>query len=390
VSDPISPKEGIPAGIVARPPGQLHDLPLEARWEVTRRNPYYLVFWAQARAFRRAELSVHPAEGYLRYAAHLILAQIGVTGEPVSPETSGQELIGSDNAALDFLTGTVQPVTFRGVVSMLLNGLPPVELEAVGDLLRAAGRGEYEVPEDAPPDIQKKLASVELTRLISVNLDSFAEIPLFYVHLGASQNSILRDTGEQVRRWKKRRGLGSPKVQAEKIDLYLKVWDLREGWTGAGYDRARERTFANITKTLGIGPISKVVSRYRAAFRLISGHDFSPELWWRLVGPLKFSKFLGDPIVVLSDPIRHRFSSPGPKPVPESVISPATDDVSSPGIVASSATVDRDITIADLLMDLETLIDRGLSDDEVATKLELSDSGLVAYYRTRIKELRSL
>jgi hypothetical protein len=96
-----------------------------------------LVFWAQAGAFRRAEPTDHPGEEYLRFAAHLILSEIGVTGVPVSPETVSQELIGSDNAALDFLTGTVQPVTFRGVVSMLLNGLPSVELEAVGDLLRA-------------------------------------------------------------------------------------------------------------------------------------------------------------------------------------------------------------------------------------------------------------
>jgi hypothetical protein len=62
----------------------------------------------------------------------------------------------------------------------------------------------------------------------------------------------VRDTEEQVHRWKKRRGLGRPKVHTEKLDAYLKVWDLREGWTGAGYDRAQELTLRR--KAMPIGP----------------------------------------------------------------------------------------------------------------------------------------
>jgi hypothetical protein len=188
VTDPTSPNEGIPAGIVARPPGQLHDLPLEARWEVTRRNPYYLVFWEQARAFRLAQLGDNPVEFYLRYAANLILAEIGATGVPVSPATSAEELIDGD-ADLGFLTGTVQPMTFRGVAGMIINGLPRAELEALGEILITAGRGEYPEPEGAPPNIQIMLAGAELSGLLSLALDSFPMVPLFYIHLGASKNS---------------------------------------------------------------------------------------------------------------------------------------------------------------------------------------------------------
>jgi hypothetical protein len=170
----------------------------------------------------------------------------------------------------------------------------------------------------------------------------------------------------------------------------LEVWDLREGWTGSGYERGRELTFAAVARRLKLPSISKVATRYRAAFKLITGHDFSPELWWRLFGPLKFSELLGDPVRLLSKPIRHRFGSPGLRAVPDSVISPATNDVSTPGVVASSATVEGDIATAELLMDLNSLIGHGLSDNEVAAKLELNDPGLVAYYRSTREELQSL
>lgn len=193
MSDSSSPNAAPPDGIVARPPGQLHDLPIRARWEVTRRNPYYLVFWAQARAFRLSQLSDDSVESSLQFAAHLILAEIGATGEPVSPATTAEELIDGD-ADLSFLTGTVQPVTFRGVVAMLINGLPPADLEAIGKIFIDAGKAECPVPEDAPPTAHKTLAYSKLSHVMSRALDSIPEIPPFYVHLGASQNSIVRDT----------------------------------------------------------------------------------------------------------------------------------------------------------------------------------------------------
>jgi hypothetical protein len=77
VSESSSPNAAPSDGIVARPPSQLHDLPIRARWEVTRRNPYYLVFWAQARAFRLNQLSDDSVESYLQFAAHLILSMMG-------------------------------------------------------------------------------------------------------------------------------------------------------------------------------------------------------------------------------------------------------------------------------------------------------------------------
>ena len=113
--------------VLARPQGQLHDLPTEIRWEATRRHPYYLVFWRNALLYRKGEMSDEPEHQLLCQAAHMMLGTIGVTGEPVSPDTSFEQL---DDGSLDpaFLSGAVQPMTPRAIAIMLISTLPPAEL----------------------------------------------------------------------------------------------------------------------------------------------------------------------------------------------------------------------------------------------------------------------
>jgi hypothetical protein len=123
--------------LVTRPAGQLHDYPVPVRWEVSRRHPYYLVFWKDALRYRRNLSGDHPAQMLLDYAAALILGSIGVTGEPVSPETRFEDLIAGDNDPA-FLSSSVQPMTFRAIISMLINGMQPAECEVVAAVLRTA------------------------------------------------------------------------------------------------------------------------------------------------------------------------------------------------------------------------------------------------------------
>src|SRR3954470_6293930 len=154
-----------PPGIVGRPPGQLHDYPIEVRWEVTRRHPYYLVFWNEALLYRQGTPGDESAQALLRHAAAMMLGSIGVTGEPVDPGTEFEKLIeGHPDPA--FLTGSVQPITFRAVVAMLINGLPPAERAAVGALLMTADGDEYALPGDNDNrDLQKQLALGNLAQL---------------------------------------------------------------------------------------------------------------------------------------------------------------------------------------------------------------------------------
>ena len=188
------------AGFIGRPSGQLHDYPVEVRWEVSRRHPYYLVFWNDALLYRQSEPDDQSPQALIRHAATIILSAIGVTGEPVAPETDFANLFeGDSNPA--FLTGTVQPMTFRAIVSMLVHWLPPTVIADVGSILKVASDDTYAVPNDNDKRFfQERVALGNLARLASPTLDSFPSIPLFYVHLGASQRSITRDIEDQVRR----------------------------------------------------------------------------------------------------------------------------------------------------------------------------------------------
>jgi hypothetical protein len=125
---------------------------------------------------------------------------------------------------------------------------------------------------------------------------------------------------------------------------------------------------------------------------MITGHEFSPDLWWRLFGPLQFPEMSDDSTAVLSAPLRRRLLSPVRRPVPESIVSPRRkeDESRASGIVECGATAHDDVDLQTLVMDLEELVDKGLSDEEIAEKLELPDSRILADLRSRITDLRSI
>ncbi len=102
---------------------------------------------------------------------------------------------------------------------------------------------------------------------------------------------------------------------------------------------------------------------------MITGHEFTPHLWWRLFGPLKFSALLTDPAEFLSRPIRRHLQSPVRRPVPESVVAPLPKEGRETGMVGAMAKVECDLTETDLLLDLEDFFSKGLSDGEIAQRL---------------------
>jgi len=58
-------------------------------------------------------------------------------------------------------------------------------------------------------------------------------------------------------------------------------------------------------------------------------------------------------------------------------------------LVEGLSAIPDHVSTFDLLMDIEDLLKRGLSDQEISQKLDLEDSALVAYYRSRAVELES-
>lgn len=122
--------------IIPRPPAQLMDLPVNLRWEVSRRHPYYLRFWHQARQLHRQPAS-DPQQRALEQTAVLLLQVIGVSGDPPSPAAGTQDL-GTRSLSRGWQNGVVAPVTFRGLAGMLLADLPAEARLELGRFLTAS------------------------------------------------------------------------------------------------------------------------------------------------------------------------------------------------------------------------------------------------------------
>jgi hypothetical protein len=281
-------------------------------------------------------------------------------------------------------------LTLRAIATMLIRALPPAERAALGAIFMTSGDHEYANDgDDWNRSGQGMQAVLRLAQIPSASLDSSPDAPLFYIHLGASQRTILRDVEDQVRRWKRHRGISERRFHTEKLPLYLQVWDLREGWTGKSYDRALEQTLRQIAFRLEVS-VSTVASRYGSAFNMITGHDFSPNVWQRIMGPLKLSEVFVNAETIVSAPVRRRLQSPIRRPVPDSVVTPKAQKPHAVSAVEhETAYIDGGQMYVDYLMDIEELTAKGLSDQEIAQRLEV-DVKVIAYLRGRAGEFRQI
>jgi hypothetical protein len=366
-------------GLVRRDQSVLFQMPFEFRWEYTRRHPYYLSVWQVARAFRRHELtdSEHIKDGYV---ATELLGLIGVTGEPQNPALAFQEL---DDFDLGFLSGAVQPMTNRAVLVAMLNALPDAELQVISAVLNTASNEEYSIPGDADGSLRRRSAIRHLTQIASPALDSYLDLPLFYIHLESSQRRIVDDLEALVTRWKKRRGIGEQRVHVGKLPEYLRIWDQREGWDGGIYHRHKERTFVQIAEDLG-QPKSTIVNGYQGAFERITGHEFNCELWLRLMLGVKAHDFDYAQHPTISARYRRLMNDARPKPVPESQLQPRDLDKHRIGIVEQNSLVGGDQDLAELELNIKMLIDRGRTDEEIAQELDMHHPEIIAYLRGRL------
>jgi hypothetical protein len=350
-----------PFAFLPRPAGQLRSLSVPFRWEVTRRHPYYLNFWTSGRRYHLREPLSSESEGVIRKAAIAILGGIGVGGLPFDPAESFDQ-ISAHPGAENWLEGTVHPVSCRGLISMLISALPARTLAEVGAFLTR------HFTDEGTDGFGKFDALVEFCRFPDPQLDQYVDEPILSVSPSASLRALERDLPPAVSVWKDRPGQTEYRSHEACFEQFLRVWDLREGWSNGAYDNSKERMLREVAQELGIS-VSTVNNRYRSAFELITGHPYSPGTWLRVFGALKFSSDFTKAIgrVAARRPTR----SPTRIDVPDSNLTPK--DVSV-GVVELFTAVSEDREATDLSIDIEERINSGMSNLEIAADFEIEAS----------------
>ena len=336
-------------------------LPVEFRWEFTRRHPYYLQFWQPAREFHE-QPSTDEAIHALQEAASVILVAVNVA-QNVSPPDPRNEfaMLGADVIGSAWEGGAVAPAMIRTLAHMLLLMLPKDERAQLGRLFNESA--QYETSNQA----QMAAFHQRLASLPGDIWKSFPDVPIVSINLQVPQRAIAEAIETLVRRWKQEQGITETRRRDDKLDEYLAVWDLREGWVDGAYDGTREKQFLEIAKQLHV-PLPTLRSRYQAAFKILTGHDYQPELWIRLFGPIKLSR-LNDPVgrsrLALYRPWRTR----NRRPVSESVLLPGRRHGENPRFLESAGITPSDIGLVELQLDVQDLIKRGQTDDQIRQTL---------------------
>jgi hypothetical protein len=275
----------------------------------------------------------------------------------------------------------VAPVTFRGLVGMLLSDLPPELLVQVGRLLQECGTAAGA----APGENYRSLT--DLYALQHPVLDASPRRPVVGVNVDAPQRIITQAIEQFTRRWKEQQGIPEQRRRDDKLADYLAVWDLREGWRGDRYDSRQERTLREIAHQVKVS-VSTAANRYRSAFRLIVGHDHSPALWARVLGFLKAYEWL-DPEELPRRTLRRPGRDRQPREVPEAVLQAPGAGAGATGLLNTFGISDSEIAYVDLLLDVQHLLAEGRSDAQIVAALEMTAPNAeeaVAFLRQRYED----
>jgi hypothetical protein len=266
------------------------------------------------------------------------------------------------------------------MAATLMAGLPKDTLEFLGVKFIEAACDDKE---NQPP--RRYRAMLALVASDKPGLETYPDEPFVSINPAASARQISEAVSALLKQWKEERDLTDRRGRADKYPDYLRVWDLREGWTGATYDRTAERKLKEIANQLHLD-VSTVNNHYRSAFELIIGHPYSPELWYRTLAPLKLAELASQGLARVSG--RRPLKSPTRRPVPESVLTKADEADRGEGPVSSAAATGGDQDVAEMIADIHTLLKQGVTDEGVVERLGLSREAIpaITYLRERGEE----
>jgi len=370
------------AGLLTRPLQSLQFLPLRYRWEVTRRHPYYLAHWNIVHRLHAGLLS-SPQERVLGEAAHTVLLAIGLSGDP-PPPSSDVEALGLHQLGNAWQGGAVSSLSLRAM-AMALVMLPPHVRGTVGRLLQESAASSEGSLQSASDEAERRFRYASALRdLQSPELDGSPSRPIVGLNIEVPKQAVLDAVEQILTEWRTRENVQERRRRPEMYDDYLRVWDLREGWFGDGYDVDREQTFQAIANRLSC-PLATVANHYRSAFKMISGHEHSFENWWLLFAHLKLTGDLANKALRRRKPLsRSGKRQPSVRQVPESFMHAASPERAGP--------VQQQVTgatfapeVFDFMTDVRTLLKKNWDDDAIVEEMKPADADALKAY---LKHLR--
>ena len=374
-----------PSRVYPRTIPEIHLLPPVYNWEFTRRHPYYVQYQPLAalyfaglgtelQAIMGSDLS-----GKAERAAHF-LQRLGWLGPYIHPSHDLRRLAFLRQNHPPFSNPLAHPVNYGYLAARLLE-LPKETRKQVASIL--AGEGSETEGHADSEDLTPGL--VALQRIPGPALDG--PLPeLLFIAPEASEKGVV-DAVRLVLRHLKSQPDALPKrrLSEAQLDEYLQVWDLREGWANGQYDWKRTKRFREIALETGT-PEGTVKNRYRAAFRYITGHDYTPNLFAALFGPLAChqSKWAG------WRRSKQRRGETGSRWVVTNTAGSRDKDGRDSSILdrQSAESYDPQEWI-DLKTDIQDLVQRGRSSEQIAAELEMSvadAAALIEWFRTQASE----
>lgn len=349
-----------------RPPLQLRSLPVETRWEVTRRHPSYSTYWKKTAAadLFDDEEQIEECQKFMDESRVLALNAIGVVPEEaVDPALEFKEL-GQLNPA--WLSGAVHPTSMRGLASLLVSLLPKETLTSLGcSFIRASVEDEFGSEQGEMPLSNKLLAINEIASMDKEGLDLLTPEPFVSINPWASGRTVGEEVKTLLKQWKTELGLDEIRVRSENHQIYLDVWDRREGWNGGRYETGSGKLFIEISEELK-RPLTTIHSQYKKAFELITGHQYRFDSFIELFGLIRFSNLFSDG----GDLRYRRFNEATNRPVNETKLGISLDTASGGQYDEAGILT---YTPADFLAEYQAFSVKGLSDVEAAKELRVED-----------------
>ena len=275
-----------PSRVYARTTPEIHLLPPVYNWEFTRRHPYYLQYQplaafyftytgSELQAFWRSDLWDKADK------AAAIIRRLGWVGPYMDSSHDARKLPFLRHKQPPFSNPNAHPASYDYLAARLLLDLPKETRRQVGRIL--AGEG-WET--EGPPIIDELATGLAALQRIPDPIVSHHLADLLVISPEASEKGVMDAVRQMLPHLKSQpENAGKRRLSEAQLDEYLQVWDLREGWVNGRYDWSCTKRYREIALEINT-PEGTVKNRYRAAFRYITGQDYTPELFTALFGPL--------------------------------------------------------------------------------------------------------